>query len=43
MIYEVWEDNAKWTVRKRTFKKDKLVRSASRDFSKFAAPTWRCW
>lgn len=43
VIYEVWEDNAKWTVRKRTFKKDKLVRSASRDFSKFAASTWRCW
>ncbi len=43
VLYEVWEDNAKWTVRKRTFKKDKLVRDASRDFSKFAAPTWRCW
>lgn len=43
VIYELWEDDAKWSVWKRTFKKDKLVRAASKDFSKLRSPTWRCW
>ena len=43
VLYEVWEDDAKWTVWKTTFKKDKKVGSKSKNFSKHLVSDWRCW
>lgn len=43
VLYEVWEDDAKWTVWKTTFKNDKKVASKSKNFSKRVTSDWRCW
>lgn len=42
VFYEVSEDDAKWTVYKTQYKKDKQVKYSSRDYSKLTSQ-WKCW